>query len=135
MKMMQSRCEPVYVTSCDVPLLQPAFVRHLLSLAEGFDAVVPQDGEFCHPLSAVYRTNLPGRIEEQLAVDQLRPTTLVQCVATRFVSVDELRVSDPELQTLRNLNHPADYAAALRSAGFEISPDIAAALGLEPKSS
>jgi len=34
------------------------------------------------------------------------------------VNVDELRDVDAELQTLINLNHPDDYEAALRSAGF-----------------
>lgn len=128
MKVMQSRCELVYVTSCDVPLLQPAFVRQLLELSRGYDAVAPQEDQFAHPLSAVYRTHVVEKIEGLLARDQLRPLFLLQQINTRFVPVAELRTSDPQLQTLRNLNRPADYLAALADAGFAIDPAIQATL-------
>lgn len=118
MKVMQPLCDLVYVTSCDVPLLQPAFVRRMLELAEGFDAVAAKDGEFAHPLSAVYRTTVLRKIEELLAADQLRPLFLLKQINTRFVPVKEMRSVDPELQTLRNLNRPEDYLAAVKEAGF-----------------
>jgi molybdopterin-guanine dinucleotide biosynthesis protein A len=111
-------CELAYVTSCDVPLLQQAFVRQLLLLADDFEAVAPHEAEFCHPLSAVYRTSLVPSIEALLAADQLRPSWLLKQVRTRFVPVDDLRPSDPTLQTLRNLNTPEDYLAALQEAGI-----------------
>src|SRR5258705_12730208 len=44
-----------YVTSCDVPLLVPGFVRQMLDLAEGYDVAVIESEGFAHPLSAVYR--------------------------------------------------------------------------------
>jgi molybdopterin-guanine dinucleotide biosynthesis protein A len=116
-------CELAYVTSCDVPLLQPAFVRQLLSLVDDFAVVAPHEAEFCHPLSAVYRTSLVPTIAALLADDQLRPTGLLQQVRTRFVPVDDLRPSDPTLQTLRNLNTPADYLAALQEAGLTVETD------------
>jgi len=124
MRIMQSRCDLVYVTSCDVPLLQTGFVRQLLSLAAGYDAVAPQEGEFCHPLSAVYRTNLVGKIETQLASDQLRPQTLLHQLSTRFVPIAELRASDPELLSLCNLNEPSDYLAALSTAGLAVDASV-----------
>jgi molybdopterin-guanine dinucleotide biosynthesis protein A len=121
---MQSRSELVYVTSCDVPLLQPAFVRQLISLAPGYDAVAPQEGEFCHPLSAIYRTSMINVIEELLARDQLRPLFLLQQIKTRFVPIEELKSSDPNLLSLRNLNHPSEYFAALESAGLTVTPEV-----------
>lgn len=125
MKVMQPLCKMVYVTSCDVPLLQIGFVRQLLGMAADYDAVAPQDGEFAHPLSAVYRTNVVAMIESLLAADQLRPLQLLKQIKTLFVPVDDLRASDPELLTLRNLNRPADYLAALKGAGFTVEQRIA----------
>src|SRR5690348_5195152 len=93
MKVIQSRCDCVYVTSCDVPLLQPAFVRQLLAMAKGYDAVAPQEDKFAHPLSAVYRTSLVKRIEALLAQEQLRPLFLLKQINTRFVPVAELLAS------------------------------------------
>ena len=124
MKVMQPMCDLVYVTSCDVPLLQPGFVRRMLELADGCDAVATQDGEFAHPLSAVYRTNVLGKIEELLAEDQLRPLALLKQINTRFVPVEDMRAFDPELKTLRNLNQPANYFAALAEAGYSLEKNI-----------
>lgn len=131
MKAMQPLCDMVYVTSCDVPLLVPTFVRQLLGLATDYDAVAPQDGEFAHPLSAVYRTKVVEKIENLLASDQLRPLFLLKQINTLFVPVGELRASDPELLTLRNLNRPEDYLAALEVAGLEIDADVQAQLLVE----
>src|SRR5690348_10026367 len=43
-----------FVTSCDVPLLSPAFIEKLFALAENFDIAVPAEEALLHPLSAVY---------------------------------------------------------------------------------
>jgi molybdopterin-guanine dinucleotide biosynthesis protein A len=107
-----------YVTSCDVPLLVPAFVTRMLELADGFDIAVMEIDGFAHPLSAVYRrTTLPD-VEALLAQDRLRPAFLFERVRTRRVTPEEMRGVDPELQTLRNLNTREDYDAALASAGL-----------------
>lgn len=124
MKAIQPLCELAYVTSCDAPLLVPAFVQRLLDLAEGFDSVATTDGEFAHPLSAVYRTSVVERIEGMLAADQLRPLMLLKQINTRFVLVDEMRDVDPQLLTLRNLNHPEDYLSALTAAGLQVAPEV-----------
>src|SRR5208282_478076 len=42
-----------YLTSCDVPFLQPAFVRRLVGLLGEHHICVPRVGEFHHPLAAV----------------------------------------------------------------------------------
>src|SRR5262245_50457491 len=41
--------EAVYATSCDVPLLVPAFVREMISRLGDADIVVPVEGRFPHP--------------------------------------------------------------------------------------
>src|SRR5512137_2698088 len=35
----------IFVTSCDIPFPSSALIRHLSSLADGFDAVVPRTGD------------------------------------------------------------------------------------------
>jgi len=121
--------DAAYITACDVPLLEPAFVRAMIARLGENDAAVPTDGALLHPLSAVYRTSVLGPLRELLAADRLRPVFLYDRVPTAKVSVDELRVADPQLKTLLNLNQPADYLAALAQAGLEADPEILAALG------
>jgi molybdopterin-guanine dinucleotide biosynthesis protein A len=118
MRALQEDIDAVYVTSCDVPLLSTGFVERMFDLLGDNDAAVPRDAQHVHPLAAVYRPALLPLVQKLLDADVLRPRSLFDECRTRFVNVDELRDVDPELKTLINLNHPDDYEAALRSAGF-----------------
>ena len=124
-----SDAEAAYATSCDVPLLVPDFVRAMIGRLGEYEIVVPVEGEFAHPLAAVYRTSVWPMVRELLAADQLRPAFLFDRVSTLRVPVEELRDADPQLLTLRNLNRPEDYLAALREAGFEAEDSVLAAIG------
>jgi molybdopterin-guanine dinucleotide biosynthesis protein A len=123
------RAEAAYATSCDVPLLVPAFVKAMIDRLGDADIAVPVEGQFPHPLAAVYRTSVVPHIQDLLSTDQLRPAFLYERVTTNRVPADELRSVDPELTTLRNLNRPEDYLTALAEAGFAPDPAIVAALG------
>jgi molybdopterin-guanine dinucleotide biosynthesis protein A len=107
-------CEAAYASSCDVPFLAPAFVRRMIELLGEHAAAVPDVGGYRHPLAAVYRAGVLAVVERLLAEDRLRPAFLFEQVPTRFVSGAELESADPGLKTLRNLNAPAEYEAALR---------------------
>jgi molybdopterin-guanine dinucleotide biosynthesis protein A len=112
--------ELVCATATDVPFLEPRWITRLVQLIEGYDLAIPLVGGYHHPLAALYRKSavLPA-IEGLLRADRLRPVFLVESVKTRVVHEAELRSVDPDLQTLRNLNFPDDYAQALRDAGFQ----------------
>jgi molybdopterin-guanine dinucleotide biosynthesis protein A len=117
LKALPEDIEGAYVTSCDVPLLVPGFVRQMLELVDGFDIAVVEIDGFTHPLSAVYRRATLPRVEALLGQDRLRPVFLFDAVETRRVAPAEL-TADPDLRTLRNLNTREDYDAALTAAGF-----------------
>jgi molybdopterin-guanine dinucleotide biosynthesis protein A len=110
--------DAVYVTSCDVPLLVPAFVTQIFDKLRDYDIAVPYDQERLHPLAAVYRSKVLPQIEQLLHQDQLRVRLLFDSVSTNKVATEELRSVDPTLATLLNLNHPEDYQAALAAAGY-----------------
>lgn len=109
--------DAAYVTSCDVPLLEPAFIRQMLEFAEGHDVAVVEIEGFTHPLSAVYRRTVLPHVEELLATDRLRLAFLLDRVDTRRVQREEI-TTDPELRTLRNVNTREDYERALAEAGL-----------------
>ena len=110
--------DAAFVSSCDVPLLRPAFVAEIVRRLGSHELAVPKGGAFHHPLAAVYRTSLAERASQLVAAQQLRPLFLIQESDAVEIPVDELRGADPDLQSLLNLNRPEDYAAALRLAGF-----------------
>lgn len=107
-----------YVTSCDVPLLVPAFVERMVGLLGDHDIAVMEIEGFPHPLSAVYRRDTLPQVEALLAEDRLRPVFLFDTVRTRRVRPEEMTAVDPQLRTLRNLNTRADYLEALAEAGL-----------------
>lgn len=115
---MPESIDAAYITSCDVPLLVPAFVERMVDLMGDHDIAVMEIDGFPHPLSAIYRRTALPYAESLLAEDRLRPVFLFDAVRTRRVKLEEMIGVDPELKTLRNLNTPADYRAALADAGI-----------------
>jgi molybdopterin-guanine dinucleotide biosynthesis protein A len=112
---LRGRAEAAYLSSCDVPFLRPAFVLRLIELLGDHAICVPRVGDYHHPLAAVYRLEVAESVRQLLAADRLRPFFLFEAVSTRVVEEAELADVDPTFQTLRNLNTPEDYAAALRA--------------------
>jgi molybdopterin-guanine dinucleotide biosynthesis protein A len=117
LKALPADVDIAYVTSCDVPLLVPGFVRQLLDLSRDHDVAVMEIDGFTHPLSAVYRRSTLPVVEDLLARDRLRPMFLFESVNTRRVHPAEM-TADPDLRTLRNLNTREDYERALVEAGL-----------------
>jgi molybdopterin-guanine dinucleotide biosynthesis protein A len=123
LKALPRTVETAYITSCDVPLLVPGFVRQMIDLLGDHDIAVMEIDGFPHPLSAVYRRDTLPHVEALLAQDRLRPVFLFDAVRTRRVQPAEMAAVDPDLLTLRNLNTREDYLEALSSAGL---PDAGA---------
>jgi molybdopterin-guanine dinucleotide biosynthesis protein A len=116
---LAGRADAAYLSSCDVPFLRPAFVRRLVDLLGEHAVCVPRVGEHHHPLAAVYRLDVAADVRRLLAEGRLRPFFLFEAVPTRVVGAAELADVDPDLRTLRNLNTPEEYEAALRQAAAE----------------
>jgi molybdopterin-guanine dinucleotide biosynthesis protein A len=113
---LAGRAEAAYLSSCDVPFLQPAFVRRIIELLGDHALCAPRTGGYHHPLAAVYRVEVVTTVRQLLSENRLRPFFLFGAVPTRVVEAVELADVDPTLQSLRNLNTPGDYDAALREA-------------------
>lgn len=118
--------DAAYVTACDVPLLQPEFVRGVIALLGESDAAVPRDSEFYHPLAGVYRTRLAPQIAALIAAGRMRPLFLIESVRSVPIDVNALRAFDGNLDSLRNLNTIEEYQAALRDRRVSAEPLAAA---------
>jgi molybdopterin-guanine dinucleotide biosynthesis protein A len=112
-----------YVSAVDVPLLRPELVaRVLAAVVPGVDAAVPSVDGRLHPLAGAYRVSLLPEIARRVADGRLRVASLAE--GPRVARLDRealladpaLAAADPALESLRNLNAPADYAAACATA-------------------
>jgi molybdenum cofactor guanylyltransferase len=136
--------ELAYVSSTDVPLLHPAFVRAVVGAAsrDAVDVALPVVHGHRHPLAAAYRTSLLPAVEELIAADRMRPAFLFERASVRELSEEdllrdrELAAADPELLSVLNLNEPDDYERARSRAAPSVTVrrfgTLATELGRDP---
>ena len=113
------RAEIAFVCSTDLPFLHPAFVRRVLrAMAEGADVGLPVARGYPQPLAAAYRTGLAPVAERLVREQRLRPAFLFdECTVSRLddaaLRADPILAAlDPDLDSVLNVNEPADYTAA-----------------------
>jgi molybdenum cofactor guanylyltransferase len=116
---LRESVDAVYVSACDVPLLQPAFVRAIIQAMGAHELAMPFDGHFLHPLAAAFRISVESRVRRLLAEERLSAHFLVENADARLIQISELRDFDPSLESLNNVNTPDDYQAALTAARLD----------------
>ncbi|MBO0697000.1 MAG: molybdenum cofactor guanylyltransferase [Zavarzinella sp.] len=113
---LDGRADVAYLSSCDVPFLRATFVRRVVENLGDADVCLPEVGGFQHPLAAAYRVSVLPKVRELIAANRLRPVFVTEMVPTRVLGAAEL--AEEDLGSLRNLNTPEEYLAALREAGY-----------------
>jgi molybdopterin-guanine dinucleotide biosynthesis protein A len=118
---LAGRAQAAFVCSTDLPFLHPAFVRRVLSaLTDEFDVVLPVARGYPQPLAAAYRVTLAPLITDLIAAGDRRPAFLFRHEHCRTLRIDDaalledpvLAAADPALESVVNVNSPADYRAA-----------------------
>ncbi len=106
--MLASSYSLYLLLACDLPNLKTPLLRRLLSMAEGFDAVIPRtlDG-IAHPLCAVYRRTCLQAVERALTRgdNKVIRTFLEDSLVVRWVEPKEGNFDDEDLA---NINTPED---------------------------
>jgi molybdenum cofactor guanylyltransferase len=132
---LAGRAEAAFVSSTDMPFLHPAFVRRVLRAAqEGADVGLPIARGYPQPLAASYCTALAPVAERLVKAERLRPAFLFEeCVVSRLdeaaLRADPvLAALDPGLDSVININEPADYQTALAQPAPEVSVQLFGAL-------
>jgi len=130
---LRGQAEAAFICSTDLPFLHPAFVRRVLrALAErdGADVALPVARGYQQPLAAAYRVSLADATERLVAADRLRPAFLFE--ECRLARLDEaalkadpvLAALDPDLDSVVNVNEPADYEAARARPAPEVTMQL-----------
>jgi molybdenum cofactor guanylyltransferase len=114
-----AQADAAFVCSTDLPFLHPAYVRRVIALLDqDADVVLPHARGHRQPLATAYRVTL-GPVLAQMAADrQLKLGQLFEQCCTRrtddaeLLADPRLRALDPELESVVNVNEPAEYRAA-----------------------
>lgn len=111
---IRDKADAAYLSSCDVPLLRPGFVRRVVASSGEAAIAVPRTDGHHHPLAAVYRIEpVLAAARSLLAANRLRLASLFDILPTTVLGPDAFADVDPALVSLRNANTPQEYAAAL----------------------
>jgi len=80
----------IFVSSCDMPFPSVPLIRHICSLADGFDAVVPRTENGFEPLFALYRKSCLEPMRRLLEQGNYRVYDFYPEVNVRLVGAEEL---------------------------------------------
>ena len=98
--------------ACDMPFLQAAGLRYLITQMANYDVVVPDVLGELQTLHAIYSKACLQPIERRLETNRLRIVGFFPDVRVRTVTASELEPYDPELLAFQNLNTPEEFQAA-----------------------
>jgi len=111
--LVHAATDRLFVCPCDIPFPSSRVIRHLCSLAEGWDAVVPCPGHGYEPLFAVYAKSCLQPIKDQLECSNHRVVDFYPRIRVRSVVEAELRNLDATGLSFTGLNTPEDVEKIL----------------------
>jgi molybdopterin-guanine dinucleotide biosynthesis protein A len=115
--LVQAGTPYVFAAACDLPFPSSTVARHLASLRDGFDAVVPRSAEGFEPLFAVYARTCLEPMRRLLEQGNFRIYDLYTELNVRYVPMDELARLAGDERALVNVNTPEEFALARGKAG------------------
>jgi len=104
-----ARYDYCIVVGCDMPFLNPGLLRFQVSLAPGYQAVVPYANRQLQPLHAVYHRDCAGVMKQDLQAGHLKAAGFLANVSYRIVDRQEILPLDPQFLSFRNMNTPEDW--------------------------
>ncbi len=126
-----ARTPLVLAVACDMPFLNEALLRYLISLAPRADVIVPRARDLSsnvlrdtqrlrplakeinlHPMHAVYSKRCLEPIHAQIRANDLRLIGFYERVQVRVVEPDEIDQFDPHHLSFFNANTPEDFEFA-----------------------
>lgn len=110
--LIAARTEWTLVVAADMPLLRAEVLATLLDRRQGRGAVVAIGPHGREPLVALYHTDCLTRALEMLGRKDASPMRLLESVECVEVPLERLRLADPGLVSLMNVNTPADLDEA-----------------------
>lgn len=127
---LRGRTDVAFVCSTDLPFLHPAFVDRVLGGIGASDVALPVAHGYKQPLAAAYRVSLADTAERLVTEGRLRPAFLFdECSVVRLDEDALTTALDPDLDSVVNVNTPADYQAARARPAPEVTVELVGADG------
>ena len=114
--LLSSSTELNLMLAVDLPLVEPNFLKYLVSVARDANAVVtvPRASDGLQPLCAVYRRGFAEVAEQSLAQGKNKIDALFAAVETRILGQEELSGAGFSGRMFNNLNTPEEFQKAAK---------------------
>lgn len=100
--------EHAFVVACDIPFLNRRFIEYMVSLADGYDIVVPAPPDGLQPLHALYSRRCLPVIRSLLDRGRRQIKELYPSQRLLRIEPEVLDSFDPERRMFLNINTPED---------------------------
>ena len=105
-----------FVVACDMPFLNIKLIRYIMSLKEGYDAVVPVIDGRPEPIHSIYSKDCLEHIEEKIDNNELKITGFFDKISVRYVNESAINEFDPDHLSFLNVNNEEDLEKAINIA-------------------
>jgi molybdenum cofactor guanylyltransferase len=107
------RADFALVVPCDLPFIEPAFIRILLAeVTPQVDAVVPTSGRFYEPLCAVYAKSCLAPIRDQLERGDYKISRFFDRIRLKTIPIEDVLSPEDRMRSFFNVNTPDALAAS-----------------------
>ncbi len=97
-----------FCVACDMPFLNEALIRYLISNIEGEDVILPKTNDGFQPLHAIYSKNCQKAIKIILEEGKNKILDFYPMVKVKIIEEDKFKNLDPELKSFININTPEE---------------------------
>jgi molybdopterin-guanine dinucleotide biosynthesis protein A len=102
------------VVAADMPFLNGALLRYMMTVAEGYDITIPHINKWFEPLHAIYSRNCIEPAKKLMEHGNRVIVELFKYVKVKFVEAEEINGYDPQHISFFNINTQEDMNKALK---------------------
>ena len=103
----------IYVTACDTPFVKQSVVEYIVGQIESqYEVIIPRTDDGLEALSAVYSKDCIPLIENNLKKNIFMIKKFFRKKKVKEIPVEQLKVLDPEMEFIFNINTPEDLEKA-----------------------
>ncbi len=107
--LVNCRTPHMFAVACDMPYLNDSLIRALVTRRHRADVIIPESDDGLEPLHAVYCRSCLHAMETALKAQKRRLVSFFPEIRVMIVPGTTVRFVDPDLDSFRNINTPADY--------------------------
>ena len=104
--LLAAKSQHALVVACDMPFLNLALLRYMISLPRDYDVLIPKLGHKLEPLHAIYSQNCLQPIEELLKAGRFKILDFYDKVLVRYLPEGVIKRYDPDHRSFFNINTP-----------------------------